>query len=219
MQDTGANLSSVAATVSLLVLIVVELASFVRNEIDGPGEVVGAPILFRMSERNCWLREAASDLVLFRMSNVNRWPSLGKLVVIHTINHVILTVSMSLIFSISGRPVSIALLIITFLIGLTLPMLEVGEYQEIRRAEVSPWSVILNGCTVIVTTAFSIHLPKNIRNISLDNLGDILGLAPGNLGYYISSVFVSVFLIFLTLCQIEYEMEKAALQHQWSYDC
>ncbi len=201
MQDTGANLSSVAATVSLLLLIVAELASFTRNEIDGPREVVGAPILFGignvncllgevitsptlsgtsklncslrgvvssptlsgMSNVNCWLRKTVRGLILFGMSNLKCWPSLGRLAAIHTVNHVILTVSMSLIFSISGRPVSIALLIITFLIGLTLPMLEVGEYQEIRRAEVFPLSVILNGCTVIVTTAFSISWLSNVK--------------------------------------------------------
>jgi hypothetical protein len=99
MQDTGANLSSVAATVSLLVLIVVELASFARNEIDGPGEVVGASTVFGMGHKG-W------------------WPSLGQLVVVHTLNLVVLTIATFLVFSASGQPVSIALLMIILLVAM-----------------------------------------------------------------------------------------------------
>lgn len=130
MQDTGANLSSVAATVSLLVLIVVELASFARDEIDDPGEVVGASTVFGMGHRD-W------------------WPSLGQLVVVHTLNLVVLTIATFLVFSGSGQPVSIALLMIILLVAMALPMLEVGEYREIGSANGFPCSLLYNWIAVV----------------------------------------------------------------------
>jgi hypothetical protein len=197
MQDTGANLSSVAATVSLLVLIVVELASFARDETEELSELVGAPVLFRM-DRLDW------------------WPTLGRLVVIHGLNLAVLAVAAMLVLSVSNGVVRNALLIVVLLVGLTLPMLEVGEYQAIREAGVFPRSLVYNALTVVVPAAAGVHSaynPTRFFRISLDGAvayfttpSQILSLH--SISFVVGSL-LTVALAFTTLVRLERELERA----------
>jgi hypothetical protein len=198
MQDAGTNLSSVAATVSLLVLIVVELASFARDNIDRPGEVVGASTVFGMGHRG-W------------------WPSLGQLVVVHTLNLVVLAVATFLVFSVSGQPVSIALLIIILLVAVALPMLEVGEYREIGSANRFPCSLVCNGLAVVAFTVVGAIWTYNETAFPGGSLDAVASYPNGLESLLQSRLVLSVLgvvtvgiLNYCTLVQLERELKEAA---------
>jgi len=194
MQDTGANLSSVAATVSLLVLIVVELASFARDETEELSELVGTPVLFRM-DRLDW------------------WPTLGRLVVIHGLNLAVLAVAAMLVLSVSNGVVRNALLIVVLLVGLTLPMLEVGEYQAIRQAGVFPRSLVYNALTVAVPVVLAFspwYNPSGFLTVYLNHsMGDFVNPTQTQLQQTVSFAagLATVFSIFIiTLIRMEEEL-------------
>ncbi|ERH12220.1 MAG: hypothetical protein J07HB67_01234 [halophilic archaeon J07HB67] len=194
MESTGANLSSVAATVSLLVLIVVELASFARDEIDGPEQVV-------------------DSRTLFGMDKLDWWPSLGRLVVVHTLNLTILAVATFLVFSVSGQPVSIALLILVVIVGLALPMLEVGEYQAVRDAGVTPASIVLNAITIVTFVLLGVQWPpevEGVSGISLDNLESVASSFPDGSVSFASLSLVVFISLFFKLVRLEYELKRAS---------
>lgn len=197
MEDAGASLSSVAATVSLLVLIVVELTSFVRDEIGSPGEIVATSTVFGLGK-------------------VDWWPSLGRLVVVHSLSVAVLAVATFLVFSVSGQPVSVALLIIVLLIALLLPMLEVGEYEAIGETGF-PLSLVYNGLAVIVFTVLGVLWssgPIQSFSPSLNGLVNFLTSplsVPSKQSFGVVVILLSgVIFAFATLVQLEHELERAA---------
>jgi hypothetical protein len=163
MTSSTASIGNILTASSLLLVVVVEFAGLARDGIEQP-----------------------SDLLGYR-GDCHILPGLGYFSTLHTINFIILGVAFALVSSTVMReassivgPLETSVGLVVVLVWLALPLLEVGQYSDIREAGLRPlslvWHVFVTIFLIIVSISSGYRIfgllafPKEISMVISANI-------------------------------------------------
>jgi hypothetical protein len=142
-----------ATAISVLLVLVVELATITRDESDNPDGLLRETPLILPAGR-----------VHPKLASV--WPCLGRLNYIHVANFLVLGAASTLLLLTEPSPLRTSLGVVVVFVWLSLPILEVDSYGAIADdGDLIPWSFIWHGLTVLVIPIVVILLPYKIGGL------------------------------------------------------
>lgn len=132
----GIDPGPLAAGVSVLLLAILESASFARRR-DHPSSVAGKAPILGLQVRGLW-------------------PQVGRLNAVHFVNTSLAGTAFIVVILSNPSALKIPLGIVVFVAWLGLPVFELGQYEAFTSAEVTPFSLAwhLLAVPTLITTAF-----------------------------------------------------------------
>jgi hypothetical protein len=147
MEETGLEASDLTTLVPLLLLLVGQFSSLMRNTGDSPSDLIGVNPLWTPVSLLGGNRDDHSGVTLF--------PRTGRINAFHMTNVALLFSAFVLILAAEQGLIRNILGLVIAIVWIQLPVIEIDEYDDIRNAGIPPVSLYWHIITTFVAVTFA----------------------------------------------------------------